>query len=193
MSVSLGQNSKRRMRNNKNSSTNKNTLQEAAVAYPAVAKAGVLMADPFGQNNIQKAVAMLGAATIKALKQVHNDADLINCIRLGLPRKALNILMTITGLTINEITNILHISDRTLRRYADDQKLNAEQTERLIEIAKLYSRGEEVFGSLDVFKEWMDSTVMALGNKKPKAFLDTSLGINMLMDELGRIEYGVFA
>ncbi len=73
------------------------------------------------------------------------------------------------------------------------QKLNAEQSERVIELAKLYSRGEEVFDSLDAFKEWMDNRIMALGNKKPKEFLDTSLGIEMLMNELGRIEQGIFA
>ena len=101
--------------------------------------------------------------------------------------------MKFTGITIDEITGIIRTSDRTLRRYTPQQKLNAEQTERLIEIAKLYSRGEEVLGNLDGFKEWMSSSVLALGNKKPKSFLDTSLGIEMLMDELGRIEHGVFA
>jgi uncharacterized protein (DUF2384 family) len=39
----------------------------------------------------------------------------------------------------------------------------------------------------------MDANVPALGGQKPKSFLDTSLGISMLMAELGRIEHGVFA
>ena len=142
---------------------------------------------------IRKSVAMLQGANAKELNKIKSDADFIDCIRVGLPRKALDKLMNVTGLTTNEITNILHISDRTLRRYTAEQKLSAEQSERLIEIAKLYSRGEEVFGSLDAFKEWMDSSVMALGNRKPKTFLDTSIGIAMLMDELGRIEHGIFA
>ncbi|MBK7098856.1 MAG: DUF2384 domain-containing protein [Sphingobacteriales bacterium] len=46
---------------------------------------------------------------------------------------------------------------------------------------------------MDQFKLWMSSPVMALGNKMPKEFLDTSMGIDLLMDELGRIEYGIFA
>jgi uncharacterized protein (DUF2384 family) len=39
----------------------------------------------------------------------------------------------------------------------------------------------------------MDTVLLPFGNKKPKQFLDTSLGIAMIMDELGRIEHGIFA
>ena len=67
------------------------------------------------------------------------------------------------------------------------------ESERMVEMAKLYSKGEEVFGTIDNFKEWMNTTLLPLGNKKPKEFLDTSLGINMLMNELGRIQHGIFA
>lgn len=144
-------------------------------------------------NHIKRSVFLLGTSALKPFSSVQNNVDFINCIREGIPKKALDELINYTGITIDEITAILHISDRTLRRYSPQQKLNEPQTERLIEIAKLYSRGEEVLGSTDAFKEWMNSTVMALGNKKPKTFLDTSLGIDMLMSELGRIEHGIFA
>ena len=97
------------------------------------------------------------------------------------------------GFTTTEIAQIIHTSDRTLRRYTPGQKLDAEQSERVLELARLYCRGEVVFGTIEHFKKWMDREVMALGDQKPKTFLDTSLGIEMLMDELGRIEHGVFA
>ena len=117
----------------------------------------------------------------------------LKMIREGIRKQSMKKLMEVTGITAIEMSVLVRTSDRTLRRYTAQQKLNPEQSERLIELARLYSRGEEVFGSLDSFKEWMDSTVMALGNKKPKTFLDTSLGIDMLINELGRIEYGIFA
>jgi putative toxin-antitoxin system antitoxin component (TIGR02293 family) len=110
-----------------------------------------------------------------------------------MPKKALDTLLDKTGITTGEIAEIIHTSDRTLRRYTPQQKLNPDQTERVIQLAHLYSRGEEVFDTLDSFKEWMNSTVIALGNKKPKEFLDTSIGIDYLMEELGRIEHGIFA
>lgn len=124
---------------------------------------------------------------------IKNNADFIDIIRDGIPRKSIDHLMENTGLSVAEISNIIRTSDRTLRRYSPKQKLNPEQTERIIELAKLYSRGEEVFGQMEKFKSWMNSPVMALGNKKPKEFLDTSIGIELLMNELGRIEHGIFA
>jgi putative toxin-antitoxin system antitoxin component (TIGR02293 family) len=175
-----------------------NIAEEAAVRYitrkdflPAEKK--LIKNDTESSSHIKRSLSLLGTNFTQPFSSVKNNSDFIACIRKGIPRKALNELMAYTGITINEITNILHISDRTLRRYTPQQKLNESQTERLIEIAKLYSRGEEILGSLDAFKEWMNSTVMALGNKMPKTFLDTSIGINMLMNELGCIEQGIFA
>jgi uncharacterized protein (DUF2384 family) len=39
----------------------------------------------------------------------------------------------------------------------------------------------------------MDTEIIALGHKSPKAFLDTSIGISILMEELGRLEHGVYS
>lgn len=114
-------------------------------------------------------------------------------IRQGIPKKAIDNLIDKTGIPVNEMAVLMRLSDRTLRRYNANTLLSPEQSERVVEISRLYSRGEEVFGSLENFKEWMSSTVMALGNIKPKTLLDTSLGIDILMNELGRIEHGIFA
>lgn len=182
----------------KKSSPVKNILQEAAIQYMPRKSFMQIEKKPDAEHtnnnwHIKRSVSLLGVSSLKLFGSIQSNSDFIACIREGIPRKALDELMDYTGITIDEITDILHISDRTLRRYTPQQKLNESQTERLIEVAKLYSRGEEVFGSLNAFKEWMNSTVMALGNKKPKTFLDTSLGITMLMNELGRIEHGIFA
>lgn len=142
---------------------------------------------------VKRSVDLMGMTGVKLFSDVKNDNDFIQVIRGGVPKKALDNLMDVTGITTGEISGIIRTSDRTLRRYTSQQKLNPEQSERIIELAKLYSRGEEVLGSLESFKLWMDSSIMALGNKKPKEFLDTSLGIKMLMNELGRIEHGIFA
>ena len=178
MTVNLGQYSKIMKKPTKH--PEKNILHEPNALYnPQI-------------NRLQRPVILMGLKDKKAYS-AKNETDFIRFIREGLPKSALDNMIKITGFSIQEISHILRTSDRTLRRYASSHLLNAEQTERVIELAKLYTRGEEVFGSLEAFKEWMDSRVLALGNKKPKDFLDTSMGIDMLMDELGRIEHGVFA
>ncbi len=149
---------------------------------------------PSEYNMVNRAVGYLGGKSLGVVAtSIQEDHDFIHLIKKGVPRKSLDYLMLTTGLNSNELASIMHTSDRTLRRYKPSKLLNTEQSERVVELARLYSRGEEVFENMDSFKEWMDSTVMAIGNKKPKELLDTSLGIEFLMDELGRIEQGVFA
>jgi putative toxin-antitoxin system antitoxin component (TIGR02293 family) len=147
----------------------------------------------YGRTVTNRAIVLLGMKGNKGGSTITNIADFISVIRKGVSKKALYTLMEMTGITSKEMAFIIRLSDRTLRRYKSQTLLNPEQSERIIELARLYSRGEQVFGNLESFKEWMNSTVMALGNRKPKEFLDTSLGIGILMDELGRIEHGIFA
>lgn len=140
----------------------------------------------------RSAMLMMGIEGKKGMS-VSNDSDLITVIRSGIPRIAMDHLMEIADISLTEMSAIIHTSDRTLRRYTPAQKLSQEQSERMVELARLYSRGEQVLGSLAEFREWMNTKLMAFGNSRPKEYLDTSLGINMIMDELGRIEHGIFA
>jgi len=161
---------------------NNNKVSEPAVMYGYTP-------DPVTVRTIM----LMGMEGKKDFTAIKSENDFIKLIRAGIPRQAMTHLMEVADISLTEMASIVHTSDRTLRRYTPQQKLSTEQSERMVEMAKLYSRGEEVFGTMDSFKEWMNSTLLPFGDKKPKEFLDTSLGINMLMDELGRIEHGIFA
>ena len=138
-------------------------------------------------------IGLMGMDGKRGFADIKNDSDFIKIIRNGIPKQVMTHLMEVADLSLTEMAAIVHTSDRTLRRYTPQQKLSQEQSERMIEMARLYSRGEEVFGSMNSFKEWMNTILLPFGNKRPKEFLDTSIGINMLMNELGRIEHGIFA
>ena len=150
-------------------------------------------AESYSYLPITSTLAILGMQRNAQFKAVSNENDFIELIRDGVPKEAMNNLMAQTGITTMEMANITHTSDRTLRRYEGKDKLPQEQSERVIELARLYSKGSNVFDSLEYFKDWMNTTLIPLGNKKPKEFLDTSMGIDLLMKQLGRIEHGVFA
>jgi putative toxin-antitoxin system antitoxin component (TIGR02293 family) len=162
--------------------TEKNILSEPEVIYGNV-----------HGTMATRTIGLMGMQGKRDFTEIKNENDFIRLIRAGIPKQAMNHLMEIADISLTEMALIVHTSDRTLRRYSAQQKLSQEQSERMIELAKLYSRGEEVFGTISKFKEWMDTTLLPFGNKKPKAFLDTSLGIQMIVDELGRIEHGVLA
>lgn len=114
-------------------------------------------------------------------------------IKNGITRKAVDDLIKATGLSLSEISGYMHLTERTLRNYSENTRLAPDPSERAMEIALLYEKGREVFGSLEAFKNYMGSPVPALGHAKPKDFLDTSVGIAYLLEELGRIEHGVFS
>ncbi|MFT3904254.1 MAG: DUF2384 domain-containing protein [Niabella sp.] len=169
----------------------KDTYQPQTEELPVVQEAA--LAYNFSEKNATGPLALMGLEGNRNIDNIQNTSDFINYIREGVPKKSLDHLALEIGLSASEIAAVIHTSERTLRRYTPAQKLNTEQSERVVELARLYAKGAEVFGDLEQFKAWMASPVGALGDKKPKEFLDTSMGIGMLTEELGRIEHGIFA
>jgi putative toxin-antitoxin system antitoxin component (TIGR02293 family) len=133
---------------------------------------------------------LLGSS--KSLK-LSTDFDIINLARKGFPKSVLLALAKKISLNIQELANILHISERTLQRYEDDAIIKTEYAEKAVELARLYTRGEEVFGSMDKFKIWIKTPSLIFKGEAPVTILDTSAGFDMVFKELGRIEHGIFA
>jgi putative toxin-antitoxin system antitoxin component (TIGR02293 family) len=125
--------------------------------------------------------------------QFNTDFDLLKLTRAGLPKKVLTGLAKKISLTIQELADIMHINERTLQRYDDDALVKTEYAEKAIELARLYTRGQEVFGSMDKFKRWMKTPSHIFRDETPVSLLDTSVGFDMVFRELGRIEHGIFA
>lgn len=124
---------------------------------------------------------------------VSSEYDILQLTRNGLPKRILLALAKKISVTIQELANIMHISERTLQRYEDDAIIKSEYAEKAVELARLYTRGEEVFDSIDNFKTWMKTPSLIFNGNTPLSLLDTSVGFHMIFTELGRIEYGIFA
>lgn len=122
-----------------------------------------------------------------------SDFGILKLTRQGLPKKALLFLAQKISFTLQELAEVMHISDRTLQRYEDDAVIKTEYAEKAIELARLYTRGEEVFGSMEKFKQWMKTPNHIYKGNTPVSLLDTSIGFDMIFKELGRIEHGIFA
>ncbi|PLW96765.1 MAG: hypothetical protein C0591_08105, partial [Marinilabiliales bacterium] len=82
----------------------------------------------------------------------------------------------------------------SLQRYKKDKgSFNPVTSEKIIEIAMLNKYGIKVFGDQQKFNTWLSSKNLALGGVSPKDLLDSSFGIQLLKDELTRIEHGILA
>lgn len=138
----------------------------------------------------QPFLALLG---VMLTKSSASDFDLIRFTRQGFKKHAILSLAKKISLTLQELAGIMHISERTLQRYDDNEIIKPEYAEKAVELARLYTRGEEVFGSLERFKLWMKTPLHVFRGETPVSLLDTSVGFDILFKELGRIEHGIFA
>ena len=120
-------------------------------------------------------------------------SGLVLLIKSGITRASLDQLLVQTGISLSEMASFMHMSERTLRNYSPDTHLGPDSSERAIEIGLLYEEGKEVMGSLQNFIQWMSAPAQFIAGKRPLDFLDTSVGIRFLSDELGRLRHGVFA
>jgi putative toxin-antitoxin system antitoxin component (TIGR02293 family) len=129
------------------------------------------------------------------IKGPTSPLDLIETIRQGLPKQALERLAEALRVKVLDLEHILPISKRTLQRYArqDVKFLPKELSDHMLQVAKVYARAVDVFEDEERALEWLQAPIVALGGRIPMSLLDTSAGVDLVLTELGRLEYGVFA
>jgi uncharacterized protein (DUF2384 family) len=87
----------------------------------------------------------------------------------------------------------LHLSERTLLRYASENKsFEGIYVERILMLERLFKKGIEVFASPEAFFSWLIKPKKVLGYGLDKTALSSTEGILALEDELGRIEHGIY-
>jgi len=96
--------------------------------------------------------------------------------------------------TQKEWADILHVSERTLQRYAhNDGSFSSGTIDRIYQINKVFQRGKEVFGSYQKFNLWLRDNPYMLEGRLSLHSLASIEGINNVLTQLGRIEHGIFA
>lgn len=123
-----------------------------------------------------------------------NAYSLINAIKEGIRFSFFEKLAKNIPFTLREWASYLHLSERSLQRFKKEKgTFNTVSSEKIIEITMLNKYGIEVFGDQDKFNVWLLTKNVALGGITPKDLLDSSFGIQLLKDELTRIEHGILA
>jgi len=130
---------------------------------------------------------------ISVPKTISSEMDLISLSRHGVRKSSLRSLASYLGITMEKMSSLVHSSHRNIQRKDDDELLDTLKTEKVLELAAFIKRGIDVIGTEAAFKEWVHSPILALGNRKPIDFLDTTFGIQMALKVLGRLEQGVFS
>ena len=117
----------------------------------------------------------------------------LHIIKDGVDASVLKDFMKLSNIHIDLMADILHLNSRTLRRIGEQDLLNSHISEKLVELIRLYKLGHEVFGDVIVFNTWMDRKIKGLGYTRPLDIIDSSIGIDIVTEELQRIMYGVYS
>ncbi len=124
----------------------------------------------------------------------HTILYVIREVRNGIAYSSFTNAVKNVPLTMKEWSDILDLSERTLQRYKKDKRtFDTLQSEKIVQVTLLLRYGRQVFGDEKKFNLWLSTENLSIGNVKPKEMLDSSFGIDLLKDELTRIEYGILA
>lgn len=117
----------------------------------------------------------------------------LSVIKGGLSSSSLQDLLEISGSTRFDIARKLDLTEPTLRKHLSASKaLSTSLSEHVLFLLELYDKGVDTFGSVDQFKNWLLQHNIGI-DAKPNDLLDSITGINIVMNELNRIDHGILA
>jgi putative toxin-antitoxin system antitoxin component (TIGR02293 family) len=133
--------------------------------------------------------------TLQGLEAVVKDSfSLVMEARKGILATVVFDVANAMQLHVDQLAEILHITTKTLRNYRQDKrKLNPSHSEQTLKLLALQIKGSKVFGEAPSFRRWLEKPAYGLDDQVPLDLLETSGGIDLVMEELDRIAYGDLA
>ncbi len=116
----------------------------------------------------------------------------LQVIENGFQKKSLLQLKDKYGITSDALAKILNITNRTIQSKAMTFKFTGNVAEKILGLSEVYSYGMEVFEEEEKFRAWLQVGSPVLGSKRPLDLLCTQLGMQQVLQELARIDYGIY-
>jgi putative toxin-antitoxin system antitoxin component (TIGR02293 family) len=121
---------------------------------------------------------------------VASREKIIQASRRGVAREDFNSFARSIHQSVANLSKIIPASYSTLTKKATFDKATSEH---IFKLAELYAYGRDIFGDVNTFNHWLQRESKPLGSVTPYSLLDTGYGIGLVMEELGRIDHGIFA
>lgn len=135
--------------------------------------------------------ALGGSKTLHA--SVRTLDELRASILRGLPYGAFEAVSANYGLPRPLVVRALQVPERTLVRRKQAARFHADESDRLVRLARLAAIAEDVLGTREKAGRWLQKPNRALGGAVPLEVLDTELGARRVEEILGRIAHGVMS
>lgn len=110
-------------------------------------------------------------------------------------KEILEKFMKISGISNKLLAEeVFEISPKTLYLYRKSNKeMPIRFNEQILKLEELYKKGIELFEDSEGFNKWLKSESYGLGNVKPIDLFNSITGIDLIFEELVRIEFGATA
>ncbi|MCI4679843.1 DUF2384 domain-containing protein [Rhodoblastus acidophilus] len=117
---------------------------------------------------------------------------LLDKIREGFPVGAVQHIVDSGRLNLSEVDQVV-LPRKTLANRRKVGALTADQSDRLLRVARVIAAAEEVFGNAEKAHVWLRRPTTALDGEPPLDLLDTEEGAREVETLLTRIAHGIAA
>ena len=115
----------------------------------------------------------------------------IQAVRQGIPGKIVELAVKALG-ERDLFVRLLNTSSGNLNRFYHSQLLTRVQSEGILDTLKVFNEAINVFGDENLAKEWLHTSIPAIGGELPINLCDTFEGRRLVRESLEAIEYGEF-
>lgn len=126
-------------------------------------------------------------------KKLQSRMDLVELGNLGVTKNAVSHLANYLSLSWKQVADLLPVTERTIQRYSSGQHFNSAVSEQVLHLAELLAKGTEVFQDKNKLIIWLNTPHKVFSGKTPFSMLGSHFGMELVLEELGRIEFGVYS
>lgn len=121
---------------------------------------------------------------------IENDYNLVKKAKAGVKTDVFYTFAESIKMPEKVLASVINLSPRTISNYRDQKKdLDANYSEHLLKLITLFEKGKEYLGNIDEFNIWLQKPFWN-SEDKPVHFLNTSGGVDLIVDRLERIAQG---
>ena len=119
--------------------------------------------------------------------------QLLRRINEGLSWAAFDRFRTNLAVSADELAQLVQISKRTLSRRKERGRFEADESDRLVRLSRIFGRAVELHeGDAESARGWLGQKQPALGGARPLDLLRSEVGAREVETLIGRLEHGVF-
>jgi putative toxin-antitoxin system antitoxin component (TIGR02293 family) len=120
--------------------------------------------------------------------------NLLEKVEAGVSTSEMSAFQRKYMLTHKQMAYLLAISEKGYYNLLNkDSLLSKNQSGQFLKVVEVFKEGEEALMSKEAFLEWLQQPHWYFKHRKPFDLLDTPIGADAIIEELGRAKYGMLS